>query len=281
MSKQSRFLRVTIVLLFSSQKSVSAPLVMAERFEARAGAAFPTTEVLTGEISRNRASARGGARAIMAPSTSVLPAARYLFYALEDASAQGLSKDALEKLLGESGDFLCGCLGSYSPPSAASKSAVESGTVRYGGTSLKLTESIREVTIAASAKLALNEVQTYAMLRRCVDEDKLAMPTECDDDLVERLTTFYFRERLSLLKCVHQLFVRAIDAQEDHLSAPVRASLERLLRDGLAENLVASLCAHARGSTWGRVVRSGGCQPVSAWRGSCPESPEVLKNWGE
>ena len=166
---------------------------------------------------------------------------------MEDASAQGLSKDELEKLLGESGDFLCGCLGGYSPPSAASKSAVESGTVSYGGKSLKLTESIRKVTIAASAKLALNEVQTYAMLRRCVDEDKLETPTECDDDLVERLTTFYFRERLSLLKCVHQLFVRAIDAQEDDLSAPMRACLERLLRDGLEENLVASLC-RARGA---------------------------------
>ena len=209
----------------------------------------------------------------MAPSTSVLPAARYLFYALEDASAQGLSKDELEKLLGESGDFLCGCLGSYSPPSAASKSAVESGTVSYGGKSLKLTESIRKVTIAASAKLALNEVQTYAMLRRCVDEDKLETPTECDDDLVERLTTFYFRERLSLLKCVHQLFVRAIDAQEDDLSAPMRACLERLLRDGLEENLVASLCAHARGET---PARPGDLPPFLA-REWARQSLEELK----
>ena len=99
------------------------------------------------------------------------------------------------------------------------------------------------------------------------------MPTECDDDLVERLTTFYFRERLSLLKCVHQLFVRAIDAQEDHLSAPVRASLERLLRDGLEENLVASLCAHARGES---PARPGDLPPFLA-REWARQSLEELK----
>ena len=99
-------------------------------------------------------------------------------------------------------DFLSGCLGSYRPPSAASKAAVESGSVSYGGHTLQLNESIRKVTVAASAKLALDEVQTYALLRRCVDESGSPLPTELDDDLTERLTRYYFRERLGSLQCI-------------------------------------------------------------------------------
>ena len=100
----------------------------------------------------------------------VIPAAAALYFSLEDAASRGLSHDELAKLLDESADFLCGCLGSYKAPNARSKAEVESGSVQYGGEKRSLNASIREVTIAASKKLNLDEVQTYALLRRCLAE---------------------------------------------------------------------------------------------------------------
>ena len=117
----------------------------------------------------------------MAPSTSRCRRRRGTSSMRWRMLPRRVSRRMNSRLLGESAARFPARVSRRRPPSAASKSAVESGTVRYGGTSLKLTESIREVTIAASAKLALNEVQFGAMIRRCVDEDSRA-----DADRVRR-----------------------------------------------------------------------------------------------
>jgi len=197
-------------------------------------------------------------------SAAMLPATEELYASLEDAAhGVGVSSADLEEDLEASSDFLSGCLGSYRPPSAASKAAVESGSVSYGGHTLQLNESIRKVTVAASAKLALDEVQTYALLRRCVDESGSPLPTELDDDLTERLTRYYFRERLGSLQCI-QALVRAANDESDARGAPMRSCLDRLLRQGLEENLTSDLCSHMRGETPARPVTLSSTSPALA-----------------
>jgi nuclear pore complex protein Nup188 len=201
----------------------------------------------------------------------VIPAAAALYFSLEDAASRGLSHDELAKLLDESADFLCGCLGSYKAPNARSKAEVESGSVQYGGEKRSLNASIREVTIAASKKLNLDEVQTYALLRRCLAEDGSsapAQPTSLDDDLAERLTTYYFRERLSVLKCVHALLMHAQAVDDDRTTTLVSTTLERMLDKGLEANLVDGICAHLLGETPAR--------PEDA-----KKNPSVSKDWSE
>ena len=203
------------------------------------------------------------------PSGSpVIPAAAALYFSLEDAASRGLSHDELAKLLDESADFLCGCLGSYKPPCARSKAEVESGSVRYGGETRSLNASIREVTVAASKKLNLDEVQTYALLRRCLAEDGAPSPASLDDDLAERLTTYYFRERLSVLKCVHALLMHAQAEEEDRAAEVMTATLESMLGKGLEANLVDGACAHLLGETPAR--------PEDARK-----NPSVSKDWSE
>ena len=201
----------------------------------------------------------------------VIPAAAALYFSLEDAASRGLSHDELAKLLDESADFLCGCLGSYKAPNARSKAEVESGSVQYGGEKRSLNASIREVTIAASKKLNLDEVQTYALLRRCLAEDGSsapAQPASLDDDLAERLTTYYFRERLSVLKCVHALLMHAQAVDDDRTTELVSTTLERMLEKGLEANLVDGICAHLLGETPAR--------PEDARK-----NPSVSKDWSE
>ena len=200
----------------------------------------------------------------------VIPAAAALYFSLEDAASRGLSHDELAKLLDESADFLCGCLGSYKAPNARSKAEVESGSVLYGGEKRSLNASIREVTIAASKKLDLDEVQTYALLRRCLAEDgsSAPSPTSLDDDLAERLTTYYFRERLSVLKCVHALLMHAQAVDDDRATELVTETLERMLEKGLEANLVDAACAHLLGETPAR--------PEDARK-----NPSVSKDWSE
>ena len=152
----------------------------------------------------------------MTSGSKVLPSYREVFSVLEGLGSLATSPVEVEKLLGDCSDFLKGCLDSFKPPSSASKAAVESGTVSgYGDKPLNLNESIRKVTVEASTRLALDEVQTYALLRRCLDEDKFPLPTACDDDLVVRLTRYYFAERLQLMKCIQALLERGTDAEHD------------------------------------------------------------------
>ena len=184
------------------------------------------------------------------------PHVLHLYHEINAAAAHDLSPADLDAKLEEASEFLAGCLASYKPPSSASKAEVESGSISdYDGKTLKLNAAMKKVTIAASARLNLDEIQTYALMRRCVDEDKSTteLPTECDDDLVERLTDYYFRERLGMFKCIHALLLHSHEEDaaetEDPYAAPKLRCLERMMKSDLEANLVTTLCAHMRGET--------------------------------
>ena len=101
------------------------------------------------------------------------PHVLHLYHEINAAAAHDLSPADLDAKLEEASEFLAGCLASYKPPSSASKAEVESGSISdYDGKTLKLNAAMKKVTIAASARLNLDEIQTYALMRRCVDEDK-------------------------------------------------------------------------------------------------------------
>ena len=225
----------------------------------------------------------------MTSGSKVLPSYREVFSVLEGLGSLATSPEEVEKLLGDCSDFLKGCLDSFKPPSSASKAAVESGTVSgYGDQPLNLNESIRKVTVEASTRLALDEVQTYALLRRCLDEDKSPLPTACDDDLVVRLTRYYFAERLQLMKCIQALLERGTDAEHDDdddevtpALAHARACLRDLLAGGLEEKLTGALCSHMRGSTPTRPAeyskdRRRNAQLAKMWATQALEETQVM-----
>ena len=213
----------------------------------RAQSLFQSGEALAG---RSR-----GASAMATPNKRP-PHVLHLYHEINAAAAHDLSPADLDAKLEEASEFLAGCLASYKPPSSASKAEVESGSISdYDGKTLKLNAAMKKVTIAASARLNLDEIQTYALMRRCVDEDKSTteLPTECDDDLVERLTDYYFRERLGMFKCIHALLLHSHEEDaaetEDPYAAPKLRCLERMMKSDLEANLVTTLCAHMRGET--------------------------------
>jgi len=224
----------------------------------------------------------------MTSGSKVLPSYREVFSVLEGLGSLATSPEEVEKLLGDCSDFLKGCLDSFKSPSSASKAAVESGTVSgYGDQPLNLNESIRKVTVEASTRLALDEVQTYALLRRCLDEDKSPLPTACDDDLVVRLTRYYFAERLQLMKCIQALLERGTDAEHDDddevtpALAHARACLRDLLAGGLEEKLTGALCSHMRGSTPTRPAvyskdRRRNAQLAKMWATQALEETQVM-----
>lgn len=224
----------------------------------------------------------------MASGSKVLPNYREVFSVLEGLGSIATSPEEVEKLLGSATDFLKEGLDSFKAPSQASKSAVESGTVSgYGDQPLNLNESIRKVTVEASTRLALDEVQTYALLRRCVDEDKSPLPTACDDDLVVRLTRYYFAERLQLMKCIQALLERGTDAEHDDEEELMpalthsRACLRNLLSGSLEEKLTGALCSHMRGATPARPVeyskdRRCNAQLAKMWATQALEETQVM-----
>ena len=104
------------------------------------------------------------------------------------------------------------------------------------------------------------DVRAPTPLRR---RERVPLPTELDDDLTERLTRYYFRERLGSLQCI-QALVRAANDESDARGAPMRSCLDRLLRQGLEENLTSDLCSHMRGETPPRPVTLSSTSPALA-----------------
>ena len=62
---------------------------------------------------------------------------------------------------------------------------------------------MQKCTVMLAQLLKLDEIQTYVMLRRALEEKGItARPKEVTGELIELVCTFYHRERLALLKCV-------------------------------------------------------------------------------
>ena len=135
-----------------------------------------------------------------AKTTTHVPSTRALFYALDQKTT---SREKVLEKLNAATPFLQQGLKAYGPNSAASKAALESGSIDVGGKTIAVGADLQKCTVMLAQLLKLDEIQTYVMLRRALEEKGItARPKEVTGELIELVCTFYHRERLALLKCV-------------------------------------------------------------------------------
>ena len=135
-----------------------------------------------------------------AKTTTHVPSTRALFYALDQKTT---SREKVLEKLDAATPFLQQGLKAYGPNSAASKAALESGSIDVGGKTIAVGADMQKCTVMLAQLLKLDEIQTYVMLRRALEEKGItARPKEVTGELIELVCTFYHRERLALLKCV-------------------------------------------------------------------------------
>lgn len=122
---------------------------------------------------------------------------------LEEAFAENAPPKILEKLLLVHGDKLSACDDPYSPPSASSRSKVQSGSVTLAdGKKLTVSQKEREVVLKLSGLLNLDEVEALVLWRQFWEQavNKEEGHLEDGSDVVlEAAGDFYFAERQSVL----------------------------------------------------------------------------------
>ena len=217
------------------------------------------------------------APATSATKVSPLPATRSLFYALDerlvDETLDASTASALEGAL----DHVTRLCETYTPPSAASASALRSGSIEYGGSTLKMSATTASVAEACAKRLCLDETQAYVLLRRTLKECDMPRPTEATEEVVREVMRFYFRERLGTIKCAHTLLARsagtsaATTKDGDAWEGAVRKMLDR----GFEDKLYHAIERHMSGAN-ATGPEGANAADAAAWAGQALEETVAL-----
>ena len=117
---------------------------------------------------------------------------------------------------------------------AESKAKIQSGSVELDGKQIAIGENMQRCALELAQTLNLDEVQTFVLIHRSLEEEskELDAPKELTREFIESVRTFYYRERLAVLKCLAALGTRRVyvshifsdegkqgmNALEEHLS---------------------------------------------------------------
>ena len=254
---------------------------MSFSFGTPAAQSAPATPATTPAPAQS-APATTPALAVPAPATgatkvSPLPATRSLFYALDerlvDETLDASTASALEGAL----DHVTRLCETYTPPSAASASALRSGSIEYGGSTLKMSATTASVAEACAKRLRLDETQAYVLLRRTLKECDMPRPTEATEEVVREVMRFYFRERLGTIKCAHTLLVRSASTSASTAKDgdEWESTVQKMIDRGLEDNLYRAIERHMSGAS-ATGPEGANASDAAAWAGQALEETVAL-----
>lgn len=202
-----------------------------------------------------------------------LPATRALFYALDESNEK--LDDATARKLEEAIEHVAGVGSGYLKPSETAARAVGSGSIEYGGKTLKVSETTARVASACGARLRLDERQAYVVLRRWMEESGASRPAEATEEVVREVMRFYFRERLGTIKCAHALLVRSSAGGESGSDGAHDAAVTKMLERGFEENVWKAIDGHMSGAT-ACGPEGAKAEDANAWAGQALEEMVAL-----
>jgi len=202
-----------------------------------------------------------------------LPATRALFYALDESNEK--LDDATARKLEEAIEHVAGVGSGYLKPSEAAARALGSGSIEYGGKTLKVSETTARVASACGARLRLDERQAYVVLRRWMEESGASRPTEATEEVIREVMRFYFRERLGTIKCAHALLVRNSVGGESGSDGAHDAAVTKMLERGFEENVWKAIDGHMSGAT-ACGPEGAKAEDANAWAGQALEEMVAL-----
>eukprot|EP00898_Chlorokybus_atmophyticus_P008278 jgi/Chlat1/8451/Chrsp80S00649 len=172
------------------------------------------------------------------------PPHRLLYETLERADLGQCPADELAERLKQHEEWLLRTLSMFRSPSATSKAALSQSSISLGSHTISVQPKLRDIALRVSAVLNLDEVQSYILLERFVEEQKLdARSLDAPDlGLFVKIVVYHFTERARLLNCLHTL-LRICEAREEtqpYFKAACDC-VERLITKGLEDQLCTQL----------------------------------------
>lgn len=160
---------------------------------------------------------------------------------------EGTSSTQVEECLLPRVDQLRAISAPFGKPSAVSRKKIDSGSVTLNdGVVLYVEDADKEFIYAISSAFEIDEVQSLILLRSFLynqglpfrDGDKAN--SSFLEETIERITPFYYSERLSILRVLIPLF-RARETESDPFHSVALSVLPKVLSDGkkFAESLLA------------------------------------------
>ncbi|XP_068639968.1 uncharacterized protein [Aristolochia californica] len=164
-----------------------------------------------------------------------------LFNELENAPlSSALPLPLVNKLKSNHAWFL-DSLSMFKPPNQASKLALEAEKVSIGSNGLVVRSELKDAALEVSSLLFLDEVQSYLILKRGIEQNSIP-PDPKVHDFLHLVLLQYFLERQCLLKCIREILCRTLYvANETNASDGVREEALQLISDGLERKLLSKL----------------------------------------
>ncbi|KAJ4826105.1 hypothetical protein Tsubulata_010953 [Turnera subulata] len=163
---------------------------------------------------------------------------------LTDLENAPLSSDLpphLVKKLRENHSWFVDTVSLFKPPNQKSKEALNSPELKIGSHNLIVTPELKDKALHISSYLCLDEVQSYILVQRSLENNDLAVDSGVGDD-VDVVLLQYYIERQCLLKCTRRILMHAvylgIGTEEEDF---VRKGARKLISDGLESKLISVL----------------------------------------
>ncbi|KAH7887323.1 nucleoporin subcomplex protein binding to Pom34-domain-containing protein, partial [Phlebopus sp. FC_14] len=172
----------------------------------------------------------------------------------------------------------------YGKPNAASRKAVESGSVTLGdGIALQVDDVAKEFSIALSTHFDIDEIQALILLRSFLYNEGLSLNSGSEsgkslvEELIAAITPFYYSERLFVLRVLIPLF-RAQENPDDPIHFIASDNLPKIIPDGraFADDLIAEYLRKTQENVPTNV--NGDPRAASRWaKQSCKEQLVMLE----
>ncbi|XP_057965187.1 uncharacterized protein LOC131155793 [Malania oleifera] len=160
---------------------------------------------------------------------------------LENASLSSDLPPHLVKKLNDNRVWFVDLVSLFKPPNQKSRDALNLQQVNVGSHQLKIRSQLKDAALQISSRLCLDEVQSYILVDRFVDQNNVDADFSVQEFLHAILIQYYI-DRQCLLKCTRQILMHAlyhgICSKEN---SAIKEEVLSLVSDGLEGNLLSVL----------------------------------------
>ncbi|XP_073292764.1 uncharacterized protein [Primulina huaijiensis] len=159
---------------------------------------------------------------------------------LTELESSTLPSQSLEKKLKDNHAWFLCSISQFKQPNQKSREALDSRSVKIGSHELNINPKLKDIACKISAVMCLDEVQSYIVVTRSAERNNLVFG-DMDYDILNPVILEYYTERQCLLKCIRQIFMRALYSGSESGESAVMEEAQMLISDELESILLSNL----------------------------------------
>ncbi|MCD9643138.1 hypothetical protein HAX54_030315 [Datura stramonium] len=159
---------------------------------------------------------------------------------LESISPSSDLPPPLEKRIKDNHAWFLDTISLFKPPNQKSREALDASQIKIGLHQITVETDKKEAALKISFALCLDEVQSYILVHRMVDQKSIIFDGVLHE-LPHLVTLQYYLERQCLLKCTRQIIMQALYIVTKSQDASIVDEARKLISEGLDGKLFSVL----------------------------------------